>query len=159
MSETLSNKLNEVNNNSIFDYQTLEEICSGFEDTWEGSDLNVQKYVPRKSRNLDYIETRFPNLLYSILQSDDHSHIISWMPNGRAFIIQNLRNLEADVLPLYFKTSKLKSFQKQLNIYGYKRTKLTNKSTIYHHDHFIQHNPELLLLVARVKVWPRKRSE
>ena len=149
MNEQVSTTLDEI---TLFDSKTLEEMCSAFEDSLEGSDLSVKKFVSRRnSRNVENMETRFPNLLYSILQKDDHSHIISWMPNGREFIIHNLRNLVTGVLPLYFKTSKLKSFQKQLNIYGYKRTKLTNKSTIYHHDHFIQHNPELLLLVARVK--------
>ena len=141
---------------SLLDSKTMEEMCSQFEDSLEGRDLSLRESAPR---NRIDTEIRFPNLLYSILQNDEHSHIISWMPSGKAFIIHNLRDLETVVLPLYFKTAKLKSFQKQLNIYGYERVKLKNKSTIYLHDHFIQHNPELLLLVIRVKIWPRKKSE
>jgi HSF-type DNA-binding len=48
------------------------------------------------------------------------SDIIRWQPHGRGFVILDRKRLETDVLPLWFNQTKIESFFKQLNLYGFK---------------------------------------
>jgi hypothetical protein len=62
--------------------------------------------------------------LYQML-ADAEKHgfqsIVSWQPHGRAFRVHDPEKFEQSVLPTYFKTSKYKSFSRQLNLYSFVR--------------------------------------
>jgi hypothetical protein len=67
----------------------------------------------------------FPIRLHEMLdvvERDGYSDIISWAPHGRCVIIHKPKEF-VDILPTYFKLSKLASFQRQLNLYGFQRRK------------------------------------
>ena len=98
---------------------------------------------------------RFPELLKTILTEEQHSSIISWQNDGRAFAIHDQSLFEAIVMPLHFKTSEWKSFQKQLNVYGFQ--KVTGQRRVYYHQYFVEDEPVLMTLMKREKVYPRHK--
>jgi hypothetical protein len=71
---------------------------------------------------------QFPEKLYNILCDPSNREAISWV-HGTAFIVNDRRRLELEVLPKYFRHAKLTSFQRQLSLYGIKR----NSDEAYSH--------------------------
>lgn len=103
--------------------------------------------------------TNFPAQLRIILDEDQHPSVLSWQKDGISFIIYDQVVFQEKVLPLYFKTTKWKSFQKQLNIYGFKEVEKQQRKSkrehIYMHKFFIRSDPKLVNRIKRVKVWKR----
>ncbi|CAM9627774.1 unnamed protein product [Chrysoparadoxa australica] len=66
---------------------------------------------------------------------------ITWNRAGDAFRITSPGKMERDVLRLCFKQTKLSSFQRQLNLYGFKKTR-----HYYSHKHFTRRGNELHLV-------------
>jgi hypothetical protein len=106
----------------------------------------------------------FPFKLHAMLESIDpntspHGAIVRWLPHGRAFQIFHLEAFESIVLPLHFRfQSKFASFQRQLNLYGFKRLHVTtaagksaarSKSKAYYHELFLRSRPHLCRLIPR----------
>jgi len=88
----------------------------------------------------------FPVTLYRILEDvamadrnmgTNLETIVSWVNDGRAFKIHQPEVFNETILPKYSKRGKItrhyRSFQRQLNIYGFK---MNQKSGIYWHDSF-----------------------
>jgi hypothetical protein len=93
----------------------------------------------------------FPAVLHSMLdevEEKGYSHIVSWQPHGlwyvvmamwtmlvelvlliphnippfaNSFVVHNRKDFVQFIMPAYFRMSKFASFQRQLNIYDYKR--------------------------------------
>ena len=66
-------------------------------------------------------ERNFPARLHAMLSDEQYSHIISWMPHGRAWKVQNKKLLIEEAIPKYFGQSKYASFNRQLSGWGFKR--------------------------------------
>jgi hypothetical protein len=63
----------------------------------------------------------FPEKLHRMLNDcveKGEEDIISFFPHGRAFAIHHPERFAREVMPRYFKQSRLSSFQRQLNLYG-----------------------------------------
>ena len=98
----------------LFDLDLLNHICSGLDDCTKyviESSLDISSNSKVSAKTL-----RFPEKLRFILDNSQHSSAISWQYGGSSFAIHDDDLFQNEVLPLYFKTSKWKSFQKQLNI-------------------------------------------
>jgi HSF-type DNA-binding len=70
------------------------------------------------------VSIAFPLKLHAVLdqvEADGLAHVISWQPHGRAFVIHKPKEFTDHVMPKYFRQSKLTSFQRQLNLYGFSR--------------------------------------
>ena len=98
----------------------------------------------------------FPVKLHQALErieEDGLAHIISWQPHGRSFIIHQPPQFK-DILPMYFPTiSKVTSFQRQLNLYGFKRlTRLGPDKGCYYHECFLRRKVFLTARMRRTKV-------
>jgi len=96
---------------------------------------------------------KFPELLRTILDEEQHSSIISWQNDGVAFSIHDKSLFETIIMPLYFQTNQWKSFRKQLNIYGFR--KFNGQRRVYYHQFFVHDEPVLMTLMKREKVYPR----
>eukprot|EP00588_Corethron_pennatum_P013213 CAMPEP_0194268906 /NCGR_PEP_ID=MMETSP0169-20130528/3171_1 /TAXON_ID=218684 /ORGANISM="Corethron pennatum, Strain L29A3" /LENGTH=439 /DNA_ID=CAMNT_0039010361 /DNA_START=186 /DNA_END=1505 /DNA_ORIENTATION=+ len=97
----------------------------------------------------------FPDKLYSMLEtieSQAKGNIVSWLPHGRAFIVRIPKIFVQDVLPVHFKQSKLTSFQRQLNLYGFCRITVGRDAGAYFHPLFLQGYPGLCIGIFRTKV-------
>jgi hypothetical protein len=68
--------------------------------------------------------TRFPSTLHLMLQNIEEeglASIVSWEIHGRAFKIHKPREFEKKIIPRYFNQTKITSFHRQLNLYGFLR--------------------------------------
>ncbi|KAG5177876.1 HSF-type DNA-binding-domain-containing protein, partial [Tribonema minus] len=95
----------------------------------------------------------FPYVLISILENES-PEIITWSSTGRAFGIRNMAAFKTKILPQYFKHDKFSSFQRQLNLYGFRKIVKGRESGCYIHCYFQRGHPELLKQVRRGQVPP-----
>jgi hypothetical protein len=66
----------------------------------------------------------FPFKLYRMLkqaEEDGQDDIVSFFPHGAAFAIHKPQEFVSEIMPKYFTTSRMSSFQRQLNLYGFRR--------------------------------------
>lgn len=60
---------------------------------------------------------------YEIVNDESLNHIVRWNEAGDAFLIVKTHDFCEQVLPMYFKHKNLSSFVRQLNMYGFHKTK------------------------------------
>ena len=69
-------------------------------------------------------ELLFPAKLYIMLEAVDNlalSHVVSWLPNGQGFHVKDASKFMDIIAPQFFKATKYRSFQRQLNLWGFIR--------------------------------------
>jgi hypothetical protein len=82
-------------------------------------------------------------------------NIVSWQPHGKAFRVHDHEEFAGTIIPRYFKQTKYKSFQRQLNLYGFHR--IRNKGLdkgAYCHPLFIRNKKSMslrMLIRQRIK--------
>lgn len=96
----------------------------------------------------------FPEKLMDMLdrESIDNRSVVSWLPHGRAFIVRQPKVFTSTTMPLYFRQSKLTSFQRQLNLYGFRRITQGADAGAYYHEKFLRGRPQLSMRMNRQKV-------
>lgn len=88
----------------------------------------------------------FPAKLHQLLEDAERlgfSHIVSWSEDGRAFQIHDQKEFVNSIMNIYFDQSKFASFRRQLNLYGFNRTRTNNNRNMYFHEKFLQGNSQL----------------
>lgn len=78
-----------------------------------------------------------------------YNDIVRWTDEGDAFIIINKNEFSDKVLPIFFKHKNLPSFVRQLNIYGFKKTKYKSEEHCFAHRDFKRDNKKLILNMTR----------
>ena len=119
------------------------------------------KYVDRRSylfdektykkKNLGGVVQPFPEKLMSVLSETDDT-IIGWQSHGRSFKIRDQRLFVEDVMPRHFKHTKLASFQRQLNLYGFRRITKGADAGAYYHEYFLRNRPDMVVVMRRQKI-------
>jgi len=94
-------------------------------------------------------EPPFPQKLHQILGNPNNHKCIMWLPHGRAFMILDKKNLEKEILPHYFKSSKLASFMRQVNNWGFDRIHFGPDSNAYYNEYFLRGLPHVSLKMIR----------
>lgn len=78
----------------------------------------------------------FPEKMHYILlelENEGSRDIVSWLPHGRAFMVHSLKLFEEEILSKWFNMTKYTSFQRQMNLYGFRRVaKGVDKGAYYH---------------------------
>lgn len=67
---------------------------------------------------------QFPTKLYEMLENVESlglSHAVSWLPDGRSFKVKRPAEFMDLVAPRFFKFTQYRSFQRQLNLWGFHR--------------------------------------
>jgi len=103
----------------------------------------------------------FPEKLHRLLlevEAAGRADVISFVANGRAFAIHKADNFFKEIVPLYFRQSRLSSFKRQLNLYGFELINTGPARGGYYHEMFVKERPELCRRMRRiaVKVAPSK---
>lgn len=62
----------------------------------------------------------FPAKLHQIVSTPGYQHIIAWLPHGRSWAIRNKELLVSAVLNEHFSHGNFESFNRQVNIWGFK---------------------------------------
>jgi hypothetical protein len=110
----------------------------------------------KKSNNRGRVKIPFPYKLHAMLEGVQHDalcHIISWQPHGRAFLVHRPKEFTRQVSETYFKQSKYTSFQRQLNLYGFRRlTRIGPDAGAYFHEYFLRGRVYLSDLIIRTKI-------
>eukprot|EP01083_Nonionella_stella_P001224 3581_1 len=99
----------------------------------------------------------FPEKLYEMLSIEslphtDTSIVVSWLAHGRAFIVRKPKQFTTQIMPKYFRQTKLTSFQRQLNLYGFRRITQGPDAGAYYHELFLRGRPQLCVRMVRQKV-------
>ena len=74
---------------------------------------------------------------------------MQWTPNGDSFKILSVPQLEATLLPAYFRHNKFPSLVRQLNFYNFRKTNKERSFAIYHHPLFHRNREEDLIHLRR----------
>jgi len=103
----------------------------------------------------------FPYRLHEMLSNVDEkfdSSIVSWLPDGKHFKVHDPRRFVECVIPSAFKQKSLKSFQRQLHLYGFQRVHEGVEKGAYYHEKFCRDDRDLCLSIARTKAPKRSRT-
>ncbi|CAB9505502.1 stress transcription factor B [Seminavis robusta] len=97
----------------------------------------------------------FPEKLHRMLmevEASSKGHIISFVDEGRAFAIHKPNQFFKEIVPLYFRQSRLSSFKRQLNLYGFELISNGPSRGAYFHELFQRDKPNLCRRMRRVAV-------
>lgn len=98
--------------------------------------------------------TPFPVKLHSMLdkiEADGLAHVVSWQPHGRCFVVHKTKEF-MKLMPKYFNQSKIASFQRQLNLYGFNRLTSGIDKGGYYHELFLKGKVSLAYDIHRMRV-------
>jgi hypothetical protein len=65
---------------------------------------------------------RFPQKLHQLLEETEKNgqwQVISWLPDGKSFKVHDKEEFIRKIMPAYFDLTKYKSFQRNLNLWGF----------------------------------------
>lgn len=97
----------------------------------------------------------FPEKLHRLLlevEAAGRADVISFVAGGRAFAIHKPEKFFKEIVPLYFRQSRLSSFKRQLNLYGFELINTGPARGGYYHELFVKDRPELCRRMRRVAV-------
>jgi hypothetical protein len=98
---------------------------------------------------------RFPSILHLMLQRVEEeglASIISWETHGRAFKIHKAPEFKEKILSKYFNQTKITSFYRQLNLYGFSRITQGCDKGAYYHELFLRGKADLVPQILRQKL-------
>jgi heat shock transcription factor len=82
-------------------------------------------------------------------QNLEIAEVIGWTSSGDSFNIRQVGRFTEEVLPRYFKHRNFSSFIRQLNMYGFRKTRHPDGDNVYMHDHFQRGHKHLLRHITR----------
>jgi len=95
----------------------------------------------------------FPEKLFQLLDDtykEGKSDIVSFLPDGHAFVLYKKQKFMTDIVPKYFRFSKLTSFQRQLSMYGFRRINSGKDAGAYYHKKFLREKPSFCTQIKRI---------
>ena len=120
---------------------------------------NLKSYDPKKQKikrgARGGVSDPFPFKLHRMLEDverDCNTHIVSWLSHGRAFCVHKPKDFVTDIMPKYFRQTKITSFQRQLNLYGFNRLTKGVDSGAYYHELFLKGMKYLSGRMIRTKI-------
>jgi hypothetical protein len=96
----------------------------------------------------------FPWKLHELLEKTGkgHSSVVSWLPGGKAFKVHKKENFCDELMPAFFHSSKYKTFQRSLNLWGFKSVSRGPDKGACYHQFFVRGNVDLCKNMIRVKI-------
>ena len=98
---------------------------------------------------------QFPWKLYDMLdtaEARNEEHVISWIRDGTAFKVHNRPVFMDEYMKKMFNQTKYKSFQRQLNLWGFERFQHGPDKGAYYHPLFVKGNRDCCSLLTRVRL-------
>lgn len=126
-------------NSGYFDASTLTESSPSF----------LTHHPPRNGGVTEPFPERLHRLLKEV-EENKQDDIIGFFSHGRAFAIHDREQFVKEIMPKYFKQSRLSSFQRQLNLYGFTRISSGPDLGGYYHELFLKGRPSLAMHMRRV---------
>lgn len=129
------------------DDSSAESFDKGLNDT---DDPNIKRRGPRGGVAIPFPEKLY--LMLSTIEREGKDRIVSWQPHGRCFHVHNPKEFVSDVMTRFFKQTKLTSFQRQLNLYGFCRLTSGRDRGGYYHELFLKGRPFLCRKMVRTRI-------
>ena len=104
----------------------------------------------------------FPTKLYHLLEdaeTEGHEDVVSWILNGKAFRIHKPKTFCRDIMPIYFRQSKLKSFTRQLYIYGFSKVSEGMHQGAFFNPNFVRDDGDSCLKLRRNSLSDQRRKK
>mmetsp|Transcript_1991 Transcript_1991/g.3736 ORF Transcript_1991/g.3736 Transcript_1991/m.3736 type:complete len:369 (+) Transcript_1991:54-1160(+) len=100
---------------------------------------------------------QFPVKLYDMLElADVHgprwTDAVTWLSHGRAFRILDEREFMEVIVPLFFKQTKIRSFYRQLNLWGFRRLSKGTDAGAWYNEYFLRGAPKEMKKMIRIKI-------
>ena len=98
---------------------------------------------------------QFPWKLYDMLdmaERRNEEHVISWIKDGRAFKVHNRDLFIEQYMKKMFNQTKFKSFQRQLNLWGFERVQSGPDKGSYFHPLFVKGQKGCCQRLSRVRL-------
>jgi len=114
---------------------------------------STEDHSARKTRG--GVTEPFPEKLHRMLrevEEDKKTDVISFYSHSRAFGVHDAERFVSEVMPKYFKQSRLSSFHRQLNLYGFHRITSGPDAGGYYHELFLKGRVPLCHHMRRVGV-------
>lgn len=107
---------------------------------------------PSSSSNKGGTTNAFAIKLFQMLAKED-AGIMSWTQGGLSFVISDRERFVHEVLPRYFRSNKLTSFQRQINLYDFKTVREVSGLGLglYTHPLFRRDNHSLCFQMKPIK--------
>ena len=129
----------------------------------ESSTFEETVSKPSLAQKAKYLRGTVPEDLRAMLYDSEahgNTHIVTWLPHGRAFKVVAKAAFANQLLPHYFKTSKASHFSDALRVWGFKRLKKGENKGAYFHRLFVKGKPYLTRHLSRQQMkdamsgWP-----
>lgn len=114
----------------------------------------VVDHNKRSSETIKQHAILFPTKLRCILDdavTEGNEHIVSWLPDGKAFKIHNPEAFTKVILRRYFRQTMFKSFTRQLYHYGFSKLNDDLDHNTFSHPQFRRNDFESCLSIDRKK--------
>lgn len=101
------------------------------------------------------VNAAFPWKLHEMLDGVEArraEHVVSWLPDGISFKVHDLDKFVLHVLPRYFRQTKYKSFQRQLNMWGFERILDGPGAGGYGHPHLLRGDRAMCRKMKRTRI-------
>ena len=111
---------------------------------------------------IELVLSRFRSLIFfqlmALLDSMSCEDVITWLPQGRGFVIFDKKKLAEEVLPRHFQGTKYTSFTRRLRRWNFAIQTDGHKRASYFHPSFIRGQPELCRTMVAVQQIRKKRK-
>lgn len=114
------------------------------------------------SQGNELFSETFPFKVYRMLnkvEQEGNESIVSFNPDGSSFKIHKPNDFATKIMPEFFTTSRMSSFQRQLNLYGFRRINEGKDKGSYCHEFFKRGQMSLCRKIKRKKVPLRDTQE
>jgi hypothetical protein len=120
--------------------------------TAPGSAITTTKVLVHQRDNRQGMH--FPWKLHQLLEKTGkgHSSVVSWFPGGKAFKVHKKEDFCNELMPAFFNSSKYKTFQRSLNLWGFKSVSRGPDKGACYHQFFVRGNADLCKNMIRVKI-------
>lgn len=109
---------------------------------------NTATRLQQQQTNGKFVRRSFPQKLMDILNDEQNSDIIKWLPCGTAFMIVDKKRFAVEILPQYFKQTQFTSFTRKLTRWNFIRVPRGPLMGTYYHKFFQRHNPNFCMKMS-----------
>jgi hypothetical protein len=155
--------------NHLYTQDGVQSITRNTESTFPETQINAMQSTPTFPNEENIAEKfdndedekikannpeTFPLKLFRMIEEaerDGMEDVVSFLPHGKAFSIHKPRQFISDFMPKFFSTNRMSSFQRQLNLYGFRRITEGVDKGAYFHELFSKGQKNLCKQIKRKK--------
>lgn len=98
---------------------------------------------------------QFPWKLHEMLdlaERNGREDVISWLGGGKGFRVHKKEEFCSTIMPSYFSSTKYKTFQRSLNLWGFESVSKGSDRGACYHPYFLKGQPDLCHSMTRIKI-------